>query len=466
LSHRAILVVFSGLMLGMLLAALDQTIISTALPTIVGELGGLDHLSWVVTAYLLTSTVSVPLYGKLSDLYGRRIVFQAAIAIFLVGSVLSGAAQSMGQLIFFRGIQGTGAGGIFATAMAIIGDIVPPRQRGKYQGFIGAVFAFASVVGPLAGGFFVDGPGWRWVFYINAPLGAVALVVTSTALRFPFQTHPHKVDYLGAALLVSGVSALLLVTVWGGNEFAWSSPLILGLSAAGVALLVLFAWWETRAAEPILPLRLFRNDILTTSLVLGFLMGFAMFGTIVFLPVYLQAVTGASATDSGLLLLPLMFGIVITSIGSGRMITATGRYKIFPIAGNAFMALGLFLLSTMDRTTPRWESSLWMFLVGAGIGLVMQVLVIAAQNAVAHRDRHVAQDGVRDAEIVGKLLKEGRVALVLQVDINTLASLSYAMCELAAAPNLVRDQLAGFARDGQLGLLDEVHDLGIGEDRL
>jgi EmrB/QacA subfamily drug resistance transporter len=386
LSHRQILVVFAGLGTGMLLAALDQTIVSTALPTIVGELGGLDHLSWVVTAYLLTSTTSTPLYGKLSDLYGRRIMFQAAIVIFLLGSVLAGLSQDMLQLIIFRGIQGVGGGGLMAMAFAIIGDVVSPRERGRYTGYLGAVFAFASVAGPLLGGFFVDQLSWRWVFYVNVPVGAVALVVTSSALRLPFATRRHRVDLLGAALLVAGVSCLLLVLVWGGTEYPWTSTTILGLGLVGAMLTGAFIVWESRAAEPILPMRLFRNPIFSVGAAASFIIGCAMFGGIVFLPLFLQAVTGASATSSGLLLLPLMAGIMTTSIGSGRIIARTGHYKAWPATGLAIAAVGMALLGTMDTSTGRLESSLYMAVFGIGVGMVMQVLILAVQNAVDWED--------------------------------------------------------------------------------
>lgn len=394
LTHRQILVVFSGLMAGMLLAALDQTIVSTALPTIVGELGGLDHLSWVVTAYLLTTTASTPLYGKLSDIYGRRLMFQSAIVIFVIGSMLCGLSQEMLQLIVFRGIQGIGAGGLMAMAFAIIGDIVSPRERGRYTGYLGAVFAVASVAGPLLGGYFVDHLSWRWVFYVNVPIGIVALVITSSVLRLPFVRRTHTIDFAGAALLVAAVSTLLLALVWGGSEYPWGSSTILGLFAAAAILTGLFLWWEHRTAEPILPLRLFGGRVFSTGVALSFLLGGAMFGAIVFLPLFLQVATGASATNSGLLLLPLMAGLLTTSIASGRVIARTGHYKKWPIAGMAIAAVGMFLLSTMDPHTSRLSSGLYMVVVGVGLGMVMQVLVLAVQNGAEFRDLGVVTSSV------------------------------------------------------------------------
>jgi EmrB/QacA subfamily drug resistance transporter len=380
LDKRQVLPIFAALMLGMLLAALDQTIVSTALPTIVGDLGGLSHLSWVVTSYLLATTASTPLYGKLGDMYGRKRVFQAAILIFLAGSMLSGLSQSLGELIAFRALQGAGAGGLMVGAQAIIGDIVPPRERGRYMGLIGAVFAVASVAGPLLGGFFVDSLSWRWVFYVNMPIGAIALTVVALKLQLPRRRTEHRVDYLGAALLTAGVSSIILLTTWGGNEYAWGSPTILGLGALGLMLLGAFVWQERRAQEPIIALSLFSSRVFTVASALAFLVGLGMFGTIIFIPLYLQLVYGASATSSGLRMLPLILGLLVASVASGRTISRIGRYRPFPIAGTFIVTIGMFLLSLLAASTPSWVASAYMLVVGLGLGLVMQVLVLAVQN--------------------------------------------------------------------------------------
>ena len=390
LAPRRLAPVFAALMLGMFLAALDQTIVSTALPTIVGDLGGLDHLSWVVTSYLLASTASTPLYGKLGDMYGRKPVFLAAILIFLAGSMLSGLSQSMAELIAFRALQGVGAGGLMVGAQAIIADIVPPRDRGRYMGLIGSVFAVASVAGPLLGGFFVETLSWRWVFYVNLPIGIVAVLVVALRLHLHTPSHRHAIDYLGAALLTAGVSSLILLTTWGGNLYDWGSPVIVGLGVAGVALLVAFVLQERRAAEPIVPLGLFRSAVFRVASSLGFLIGLAMFGAIVFIPLFLQLVYGVSPTSSGLRMLPLMGGLLGASILSGRFISRIGRYKAFPIAGTAVTTAGLYLLSRLEVDTAPWVASVYMLVVGVGIGLVMQVLVLVVQNDAPPRDIGVA----------------------------------------------------------------------------
>ncbi len=385
LTHRSILVILSALMLGMLLAALDQTIVATALPTIAGDLGGLNHLSWVVTAYLLTSTISTPLWGKLGDLYGRKKLFQAAIVIFLVGSALSGLSQSMSELIAFRALQGVGAGGLIVGAQAIIGDVVSPRRRGRYMGYFGAVFGVTSIAGPLLGGFFTESLTWRWVFYINLPIGFIALAVVAAVLHLPRKRTDHAVDYWGTALLGGGVTAIILLTTWGGTTYPWGSPVIVSLAVLGAALIGAFCLVERRVPEPLIPLELFTNRVFSVTSMIGFILGFAMFGTIVYLPLYLQTVHGASPTSSGLQLLPLMVGMLGTSVTSGRLISRWGRYKIFPILGMAIMALGIYLLSRMTASTPFVVSALFMFVVGVGLGGVMQVLVIAIQNSVPYR---------------------------------------------------------------------------------
>lgn len=401
LSHRQIQVVFVGLMLGMLLAALDQTIVSTALPTIVGELGDQDKLAWVVTSYLLASTVSTPLWGKISDIYGRKHLFQAAIVVFMMGSMLIGLSQNMLMLIAFRGVQGLGAGGLMALAQAIIADIVAPRERGRYQGYIGSVFAFSSVVGPVLGGFFVDNLSWRWAFYINVPVGVIALVVTSSVLRIPIRRVEHRIDYLGAALLVAGVSPLLIAAEWGGREYPWGSSMIIGLAIGGSIGLILFIFQERRAAEPILPLRLFSNPMISLACGALFVVGLAMFGAIIFLPQYLQVVAGASPTTSGMNMLPLMVGLMTTVTTSGRIIARTGRYKRFPVIGLTTVALGMFMLSFLKVDTGLAYRTISMVVLGAGIGMVMQVLILVIQNSVEMRDLGVATSTATFARSMG-----------------------------------------------------------------
>jgi EmrB/QacA subfamily drug resistance transporter len=386
----ALRTVFIALMLGMFLAALDQTIVSVALPTIVGDLGGLNHLSWVVTSYLLASTVSTPLYGKLGDMYGRKPIFLAAILIFLAGSMLAGLSQSMLQLIGFRALQGIGAGGLMVGAQAIIADIVPPRERGRYMGLIGSVFAVASVAGPLLGGFLVDDLSWRWVFYVNMPVGALAVLIVSTRLHLRTPHTRHRIDVSGFALLGSGISALILLTTWGGTQYPWGSSTIVGLGVLGVGLLAVFAWWELRAPEPILPLRLFRSSVFSVANAMGFAIGMAMFGAIIFITLFLQIVYGVSATSSGLRTTPLMAGLLVAAVLSGRAISRVGRYKAFPIAGTAVLVVGMYLLSRLGVGTATWLASVYMVVVGVGLGLVMQVLVLVVQNDAQPQEIGVA----------------------------------------------------------------------------
>ncbi|MFL5962813.1 MAG: MDR family MFS transporter [Gaiellaceae bacterium] len=385
--------IFLALMLVLLLASLDQTIVSTALPTIVGDLGGISHLSWVVTAYLLSATIVGPLYGKLGDLYGRKLVLQVAIVLFLIGSALCGLSQNMAELIGFRTLQGLGAGGLMVVTFAVIGDVIPPRERGKYQGYFGAVFGFSTVVGPLLGGFFVDNLSWRWIFYVNLPIGAVALAVIALAFHTNVDRQRHAMDYLGALLLAGTLASVVLFTSLGGTTWAWSSPKIIALIVLSIVFLPAFLWVESRADEPILPLSLFRNHTFSVTSAVGFIVGFALFGAITYLPLYLQVAKGSSPTKSGLQLTPLMAGVLITSIVSGQVISRLGRYRVFPIVGTALMAVAMFLLSQIEAGTSTWVAALDATVLGLGLGMVMQVLILAVQNSVPHSVLGVATSG-------------------------------------------------------------------------
>jgi EmrB/QacA subfamily drug resistance transporter len=385
LTQRHILAALSGLLLGILLGALDEFVVATALPTIVADLGGLSQLSWVVTAYLLAATPSIPLWGKLGDLYGRKRVFQLSLAVFLAGSVLCGTAASIGQLIGFRAFQGLGAGGLFTLPMAIVGDLVSPRERGRYQGYIQAVFAMATVIGPLIGGSIVDHLSWRWIFYLNLPVGGIALIVVGIAMQLPTQHRHHRIDYLGAGLLAAAVVCLLLMLVWGGSVYAWSSAQIVSLAVAAAVLAILLVLQERHAAEPVLPLALLRDPVLAISSAGLFCSMGAFLAAVVFLPLYFQLVRGDTATNSGLLLLPMVLAITASAIVSGRIIGSTGRYKTVPVVGLGLMAAMLAALSQVDQTTTPLMTALVMAVFGLGFGMVAEVLIMAVQNAVDQR---------------------------------------------------------------------------------
>jgi EmrB/QacA subfamily drug resistance transporter len=436
MTRRQIFVVFGGVMLGLFLAALDQTIVATALPKIVRDLHGGQHLSWVVTAYLLTSTVTVPLYGKLSDLYGRRRLFIFAISVFLVGSALSGLAQNMTQLILFRGLQGLGAGGILPLALIVIGDLFSPRERGRYQGFTGGMFAMASVVGPLVGGYLTDSVSWRWIFYVNIPIGAVALFVITTTMHLPFQRREHRIDYLGSVVLSGAVVCLLLVATWGGSTYAWGSPQVVGLGVAGLVLLGVFAAVERRASEPVLPLALFRSSIFTVSNLASLVIGAAMFGTIVFIPKFVQEVIGASATNSGVVLIPLMLAVVFAVVTSGQIVTRTGRYKVFPVLGSAVTLVGFWMLSRLTVDATSLQAALAMIVIGLGIGQMMQTYTLAVQNDARREEMGVATATVQFSRSIGGTFGVAAFGTILLNRLSTEAAAHPANGRLALANSL------------------------------
>src|SRR3954454_3022253 len=460
--RRSILLVVSGLMLVMLLASLDQTIVSTALPTIVGELGGLEHLSWVVTAYLLAVTVVTPLYGKLGDLYGRKRVLQGALALFLAGSALCGLAQGMTELIAFRAIQGLGGGGLMVSAQAAIGDVVPPRERGKWSGLFGAVFGVSSVAGPLIGGFLTSHASWRWIFYVNLPLGAVALVVLGTTLPGKLERVERAIDYVGTALLAVALSALVLATTLGGTSYDWGSPFIVGLGLLFVVATAAFVVAEHRAREPVLPPALFRNRVFAVTSAVGLVVGFALFGALTFLPLFQQVVRGDSPIESGLQLLPVMGGLLFTSILSGQVITRTGRYRWFPIAGTAIGVLGLLLLARLDRSTSTALAALYMLILGMGLGMVMQVLVLAVQNSVDYEQLGVATSGATLFRSIGGSLG---TAILGAVFTNRLSDALAGSLPPGAAANVggldpsALERLPAAVRDGYLTAFTDAIDL-------
>ncbi|MFG6199324.1 MDR family MFS transporter [Nonomuraea sp. JJY05] len=408
--RREVMVVLPGLMLAMVLAMLDNMIVGTAMPRIVGELGGLTHLSWVVTAYVLGTTVSTPIWGKIGDLYGRKTIFIVSIVIFMVGSALCGMAGSsllggadggMAELIAFRAIQGLGAGGLIVNVMAIIGDLVPPRERGQYQGIMAGVMSLAMIAGPLVGGFITDHLDWRWAFYVNLPIGAIALAMIVTQLHLPKLRNKVRIDWAGAGLLSVGITALVLITTWGGNEYAWGSWQILTLVAIAAVTLALFVAVERKVEEPIMPLQLFANRNFTLISIIGFLLGFAMFGAINFLPLFQQMVQGSTATNSGLLMLPMMGAAMVVSLFVGKAITVTGKYKIYPVLGGIGMAAGMWLLSTMDVHTASWVTGIYIAVLGLGMGFLMQTTMLIAQNSVEQKDLGVSSSATTFFRSIG-----------------------------------------------------------------
>ncbi|MFG2500684.1 MDR family MFS transporter [Streptomyces sp. NPDC048441] len=415
LSLRQIRLVVVGVLAGVLLSALDQTIVSTALPRIVGDIGGINGLAWVVTGYLLTSMAATPLWGKFSDLYGRRQTFQAAIGIFIIGSALCGASQNITELVIFRAVQGIGAGGLYALALAIIGAIVPPELRGRYQGYFVVVYGISSVAGPLVGGWLADGPGWRWIFYVNVPVGLAPLIITTLVLKLEKVRREHRVDYVGAALVVAVVTSLLLYVDWAGDKFGWTDARALLLLAAFAVFTAILLWVEPRAAEPIIPMSLFRNQVFSMAMVFSFMSGAAMFSGTVYLPVYLQAVQGMSPVRAGLAMLPAMVGIGLTSMVSGAMISKTGKYKIFPVAGSAVVVVASLLLALLDTDTPYWEFALISFVFGGGVGATMQTIITAVQNSVDPKEIGVATGSVNFFQRMGAAVGTAVLGAVLSV---------------------------------------------------
>ncbi len=441
--EHSVKVVFAGLMLVLLMAALDSTIVSTALPTIVGDLGGLNHISWVVTAYLLAQTAVTPIYGKLGDLYGRKVVLQGGLVVFLVGSALCGLSQSLTELIAFRAIQGLGGGGLIVSAQAAIGDVVSPRERGRYQGYFGAVFGVASIIGPLLGGFLTTNLTWRWIFYVNVPIGLIAFGVLAATLPSRSEVVHRRIDYMGAGLLAAGLASIVLLTTLGGTSYAWDSPFIIGLGVASVVLLIAFVAVERRAPEPVLPPRLFLNRVFAVTSGMGFVVGFALFGSVTYIPLFLQVVNGDSPTGSGLRLLPLMVGLLTTSILSGQLISRTGRYKPFPIFGTAVMVVGLLLLSGMSASTTSLQSSGYMLVLGLGLGSTMQVLVLAVQNSVDYQDLGVATSGATLFRTIGGAIGTAILGSIFAGRLKTNLASVLKKLSSAASPTQLKGIQAG-----------------------
>lgn len=473
-SHKEILIVMSALMIVMLLAALDQTIVATALPKIAVDLHGLDKYAWVATSYLMTSAIATPIYGKIGDLFGRKKILQISIIIFLAGSFLSGLSHSMNELVAFRALQGIGAGGLMSLVLAIIGDVISPRQRGRYQGYFGAVFGLSSVVGPLAGGFLSDAPtifgitGWRWIFYINIPIGLIALAIVALKLYLPKRRIEQKIDYVGAGLLSLAVASLVLISAWGGVTYAWTSLVIIGLIAAAVVFGIAFTLWERRVSEPLLPIKLFKNDIFSVSVILSLLTGIAMFAAILYIPQYQQVVRGYSPTKSGLAMLPLVAGMMIASITSGRLITKWGKYRLFPIFGTLMIALGMWLFSHVSLTTSLFDLSLWMFIIGIGLGSFMQVATLAVQNSVKMRDMGVATSATAFFRTVGSSLG-GAVfgtILIARLTSHLMANLPAAALEHVSVHSVAANGTAGLAKlpaaaqhDVLISFINSFHDM-------
>ncbi len=466
MTARQSIAAFTGFMLGLLLAALDQIIVATALPRIASELHSFDKLSWVFTAYLITTTVTVPLYGKLSDLYGRRRVFFVSITIFLVGSLLCGLAGTMTQLILFRALQGLGAGGLIPLAVASIGDLFPPRQRPRYQGLTAVVWAVASVMGPLLGGYFTDSLSWRWIFWINLPIGALALAVVAGTMHVTFRRREHTIDYVGALTLTVAVVSLLLVAIWGGQTYPWGSVQILSLAAAGLAFSVLFVVVESRVAEPILPLALFRNEVFVVSNVAVTFVAAALFATLVFVPLFVQGVSGSSATSAGIVLIPFMLGWLVTSVISGHLISHTGRYRIYPIVGTLVVLAGFWLLTRMDAGTSRLDVIVTTSIIGLGMGLTYQTYVLAVQNAVAPGDLGIATASIQFFRSIGAVfalaalgaLLNSRLATELPARLGGAAD-SVNPQRLLESPDAMRDVPAPLVSGVQEALASSLHTL-------